>query len=73
VEKGEELKFRCGREENGEKRERVAAGSFSSTLVARGSEGKKKGGPCGVATWQREKEEREGPWPSGAGGGAVAQ
>jgi hypothetical protein len=60
--RGEELKFRCGREENGEKRERVAAGSFSSTLVARGSEGKKKGGPavCPHGRGRRRRERAPG-------------
>jgi hypothetical protein len=58
---GEELELGCSREENGEKRERVAAGGFSSASVAWGIEGKKEGGPAGVAAWQREKEER-GPW-----------
>jgi hypothetical protein len=54
--------------------------------VAWCSEGKKEGGPAVAAAWQREKKERgpihrdrqhevasNGPRPSGAGGGAVAQ
>jgi hypothetical protein len=40
---GEELELRCGREENGEKRERVVAGGFSSASVAWGIEGEKEG------------------------------
>jgi hypothetical protein len=40
---GEELELGCGQEENGEKRERVAAGGFSSASVAWGIEGKKEG------------------------------
>jgi hypothetical protein len=41
---GEKLKLGRGREDNDEKREQVAAGGFSSTSVARGSEGKMRGG-----------------------------
>jgi hypothetical protein len=55
---GEELELGCDREENGEKRERVALDGFSSALVMQGSEGKKEGGPPATAAWQREKEER---------------
>jgi hypothetical protein len=56
----EELELGCGREENGEKRERVVADGFSRASVVRGSEGKKDGGLAGAATWQKEKEHR---WP----------
>jgi hypothetical protein len=56
--RGEELELGHGRKENGEKRERVAAGGFSSTSVTWCSEGKKDGGPTGAAVWQKEKEER---------------
>jgi hypothetical protein len=47
----------------------VAAGGFSSTSVARNSEGKKEGGPTGAGAWQRDKEER-GP---GCGGRSTRQ
>jgi hypothetical protein len=46
---GEELELGHGREENSEKRERVATCGFSCTSVARGSKGKKEGAPTGVA------------------------
>jgi hypothetical protein len=65
VEKGEELKLGCGREENGEKRERVATGGFSSASVAWGSEGEKEGGPAGAGAWQRESS---GARPTGRAG-----
>jgi hypothetical protein len=61
MEKGGELELEHGREENGEKREWVVAGGFSSASVARGSEVKKERGHAGASAWQREKEER-GPW-----------
>jgi hypothetical protein len=49
--RGEELELGHGRKENGEKRERVAAGGFSSTSVTWCSEGKKDGGPTGAVVW----------------------
>jgi hypothetical protein len=83
---GEELELRRGREENDEKRERVVAGGFSSTVVARGSDREKRGPlrarSCGRGRrrrggprhsgWQR-RVTSNGPRLSGTGGGAIAQ
>jgi hypothetical protein len=75
--RGEELELGRGREENSEKRERVAAGGFSRASVVRGSEGKKEGGqqqPSAVRHGgQQRRAASNSPRPSGMGGGAVAQ
>jgi hypothetical protein len=84
--RGEEFELGCGREENGEKRERVVVGSFSSASVAQGNEGKKEG-PLRARSCSRGRRRRggpghggrqrgaanNGPRPSGTSGGAVVQ